>query len=173
MARRGPSIRSHPALLRGCFARRGGSKSSSRGTLREVPYPDQVVCRQGEGEHPTDTVLAPVLRLPHLPHCLEPAEDLLDPFALPLTDLVSIMPRRSSVDHAVRRVFRRDVRRYSHHPKRLHHLASVVGLVGSERDTLGSVDPSDHIDGPWGSARPVARVSSASTARPLRFSIRT
>src|SRR4029450_1580137 len=77
---------------------------------RQISYPNQVVGRGGEGEHPSDLCESPMSCLPHQPHGLQPTEDLLDPFALPLAQKVSGVPGRPSIDAAVARVLASDVR---------------------------------------------------------------
>src|SRR4030065_1299641 len=47
--------------------------------LAEGAHADQVVDRRREDEDPVDFRLAPVAGLAQQPHCLQPAEDFLDP----------------------------------------------------------------------------------------------
>src|ERR1700688_2677873 len=61
----------------------------------------QIVDRLGEGEHPAHGLPPAMSELAHEANHLVPAEDLLHPFALPLTDGVAGMPRRPSVDRTV------------------------------------------------------------------------
>src|SRR5215472_12434319 len=55
---------------------------------RQVADADQVVDRGREGEHPAAPPYASVAGLPEQGHGLEPAEDLLHPFAALLADEV-------------------------------------------------------------------------------------
>ena len=69
-----------------CFADTGHtSLAVSCGSGQQVAHSHQVVDRQGEGEHPLDSSHSAVTGLAQTGDGLEPAEDLLDPFALVLT----------------------------------------------------------------------------------------
>src|SRR3990170_192576 len=66
--------------------------------LTESAEADQVVDRRREDEDPVHFGLTPVAGLPQQPHRLQPAEDLLDPLAYPLADLIAGMPGRAPID---------------------------------------------------------------------------
>src|ERR1700679_1009403 len=72
--------------------------SGSRG--REIPQPNQVVGRRCEGEHPTNSLPPAMLCLAQAGDCLDPAEDLLDAFALALADNVTLVPRGARINRA-------------------------------------------------------------------------
>src|SRR4029453_9951074 len=55
----------------------------------QVANPNQVVHRQGEGEHPPHTPHAAMAGLAKQAEGLGPAEDLCNPFALLLTDAIA------------------------------------------------------------------------------------
>src|SRR5512136_1343359 len=101
---------------------------------REITYPNEVVRRKSEPEDPVDQLHSSVLDLAEQTHGLEPAEDLLDPLALSLTDVVTTVPSGSAVDRArPPGVVLRDVGSDVHLPQQTHHLSGVVVLVCSER----------------------------------------
>src|SRR3990172_705715 len=99
----------------------------------EGAHADQVVDRRREDEDPVDFRLAPVAGLAQQPDRLQPAEDLLDPLAHPLADLIAGMPGRASVDGA-----RAAVRVLGHMrgelqgPQRGDEPPRVVRLVGPD-----------------------------------------
>src|SRR2546428_5567826 len=73
---------------------------ASYGLGREVSDAHQVVGREGKRKHPVHAAGAPVPRLAHQPHPLEPAEDLLHAFAPALTHRVSGMAGGPAVERA-------------------------------------------------------------------------
>src|SRR3990170_8544096 len=101
--------------------------------LAEGAHADQVVDRRREDEDPVAFRLAPVAGLPQQPDRLQPAEDLLDPLAHPLADLIAGMPGRASVDgaRAAVRVLGH-MRGELHGPQRGDELPGVVRLVGPD-----------------------------------------
>ena len=80
---------------------------------------------------------------------LHPAEDLFNPFALPLADLVSSMSRGSGVDGAAAPslVVLRHMRRHIQIPHPSHEVPGVVSLVGGYRHALCPIDPIGHSHG--------------------------
>ena len=105
--------------------------------LHEIAYPHQVVDRRGEGEQPADPPHPTEFDLPQLPHCLQPAEDLFDPFALLLTNRVAGVPRVPAINgtRPPRRVLGhtgRDLQR----PQILHELLRAGVFVAPHRHTL-------------------------------------
>src|SRR5262245_26600286 len=60
---------------------------------REISQPDQVVDRQPEDEHPPDSRPAAVPCLAQQADRFQPPENLLNAFALLLTDVVAGVPR--------------------------------------------------------------------------------
>src|SRR5437773_6905568 len=83
------------------FARFQAFAAASRGRQRQIPYSDQVVCSEGEGEDPVDPGQAAVLGLPHHPDGLQPSEDLFNALTRSLAQVVGLMLSRASVDRAV------------------------------------------------------------------------
>src|SRR5438552_6610251 len=103
--------------------------SISRWGPREVPNADQVVRREPEEKHPADPRAPAMTRLTQQRDGLEPAEDLLDPFARTLAQRVAGMACRPRVDRAaaVRGVLR-DVGRDAERAQQGHAVARVVRL---------------------------------------------
>src|SRR5271166_3544799 len=58
---------------------------SGRGS-DQIAYPDQIIGGQREGEHPADPSQTTVASLAQAADSLDPAEDLLDPFAFLLAN---------------------------------------------------------------------------------------
>jgi hypothetical protein len=96
----------------------------------EVPYPHQVVDGRGEGEIPVHPGQPSVAHLSRHAHCLQPAEDLLDPFSQPLAHSVSEVPGRTTIDGAVADLLSH-VRRHVMLPQFLHEPLHVVALVSA------------------------------------------
>src|SRR5512143_1679637 len=127
-----------PAWESGC--------TSSGHRRRKVSYSNEVVRSKSEAEDPVDQLQSSVLDLAEQAHRLEPAEDLLDPLAFSLTDLVTGVPSGSAVDRARPvRVVLRDVGSDVHLSQQAHHLSSVVVLVCSEGDS-SAAQPSLGLD---------------------------
>ena len=87
--------------------------------------------------------------MPHLPHQrdrLQPAEALFDAFTFPLTDPVTVMPRRPTVNRAA--TFALQVlgymRRHLHLPALGHEVPGVIAFVGSHRDVACAGDLFQH-----------------------------
>ncbi len=83
-------------LLRGAtFSRRQAHYSLHR---HQLPHSHQVVCCRREDEDPVDARGAAVTQLAQQPDCLQPAEDLFDPLALLLADLIAGVARGATID---------------------------------------------------------------------------
>src|SRR5262245_54864528 len=91
----------------GCFpspgARSLAPDASSTDRL-EIAQPHQVVYREREHEHPADAALAPMPRLAHQAHGLQPAEHLLHQLPLPLAHRITRVSCRPTVDGPVLRL---------------------------------------------------------------------
>src|SRR5271167_2532900 len=72
--------------------------SLSRHRRRQIADAYEVVGRHREGEDPLHDRPAPMPQLAQQRHRLEPAEDLLDPLALHLTDRVARVARGARID---------------------------------------------------------------------------
>src|SRR5436309_595831 len=78
---------------------------------RQVPESHEVVSRDCEREHPVHAVHPSMTKLPQPAHGFEPAEDLFDTLALPLTDQIARVARRALINRtAPPRVILGDVR---------------------------------------------------------------
>src|SRR5882672_12385802 len=74
------------------------SGRSLSGNLGQISNADQVISCGREDEDPVDAFAAAVPQLAQQADRLQPTEDLFDPFALPLADLVTRMPRSPAID---------------------------------------------------------------------------
>src|SRR4051794_27141173 len=106
-------------------------------------------------------------------HGLGPTEGFLDALADALRDCVTGMPGGAAVDRrAPPALVLRDMRGERALAQLPHEVGGVVGLVGTQRDRLGrSARGSIRASAASRSAWPEAHVVTASTMRPLRFSI--
>ena len=68
--------------------------------FHDVSYPDQVVSRGSEGEHPTDAFAAAMLGLAQTGGGFDPAKDLFNELAFVLALAITIVTRGASVDAA-------------------------------------------------------------------------
>src|SRR6266511_423336 len=64
----------------------------------KFPHSDQVVSRSGEDKDPVHPGGAAMAQFAQQAHRLQPAEDLFDPFALLLTDLITAVTGGPSID---------------------------------------------------------------------------
>lgn len=64
----------------------------------QLSHSYQVVSGGGEDEDPVDAFGAAMAQLAQQAHRLQPTEDLFDPFALLLTDLITLVARRATID---------------------------------------------------------------------------
>src|SRR3970040_1312483 len=102
--------------------------------LCEGPDPNEVVDRRGEDEGPPRLGCPAMAELPQRAHRLEPAEDLLDSLADPLTHLVSRMTGRAPIDGA--RSATRVLGHVGRDPEATdprHEISTVIGLVLPQR----------------------------------------
>src|SRR5512145_83324 len=125
----------------------------------EVSHSYQVVDRQREGKHPPDPQDPSMPSLAHQPDSLQPPEDLLHPFALSLTDLVSRMSGRSAIQSAA--LLLRHVRGYLHPTQLLNKVPHIVVLISSQRYPMISPDLITHHHGgfPLCRARRLAQIA--------------
>src|SRR5262245_38459473 len=119
------------------------SADTLRHERRQVSYPHQVVGRCREGEHPAHPGQTSMSSLTHQPHCLDPAENLFHPFALPLAAGVTSMSGGATVNRtgAVGHVLRH-MRRGIEFAQLPNKIASVISLVGTHGHSL----PGDLLD---------------------------
>src|SRR5882672_12547743 len=68
------------------------------GDLGQISNTDQVISRSREDEDPVDAFAAAVPQLAQQADRLQPTKDLFDPFALPLTDLITRMPSGTTIN---------------------------------------------------------------------------
>src|SRR6266851_3342696 len=68
------------------------------GDLGQISNADHVVSSGREDKDPVDTFGAAMAQFAQQAHRLQPAEDLFDPFAFALTDLVTRMARGPAID---------------------------------------------------------------------------
>lgn len=64
----------------------------------EVAHAHQIVSSAGKGEEPVDLAQSAMAQFAHQSHGLQPAKAFLDPFSLPLTEGVSKMSCRASIN---------------------------------------------------------------------------
>src|SRR5271165_2583825 len=76
------------------------SASGSCGCGQQVAHSHQIVSGQRKGEHPAHSRQAAMASLAQPTHGLEPAEDLLHPFAFLLTNRVARLAGGAVVDSA-------------------------------------------------------------------------
>jgi hypothetical protein len=82
------------------------SRVGSCGALHQIAHSRQVVRGSREGDEPAGPPDPTECDLPQQPHCVQPAEHLLGPFALLLTDRVAGVSRGPAINRTgpVRRV---------------------------------------------------------------------
>src|SRR4030095_3749013 len=137
-------------LFRGseCFSSRQirDPRPSLSGFQGKVAYPNQVVDRSCEGEHPSDPSDSSMPRLAHQTHRLEPTKDFLHALPFPLAHYVTRVPGGATVNAGVGGLLRCDVGSDGHVPEHLHELTNVIALVLSERDPVlsGKTPRHDH-----------------------------
>ena len=74
-------------------SRRPRLRRPSCRSSQQISHSHQVVSCGGEDEHPVHSFSATMAQFAQQANRLQPTEDLFDPFALPLTDLVARVPR--------------------------------------------------------------------------------
>src|SRR6266849_5690019 len=77
------------------------SRSFSCWHQREIAYPHNVVCSQGEGEDPVHSRQAAMPHLANRPDRLQPSEDLFDPLPFALANFVRSMACRPAIERAI------------------------------------------------------------------------
>src|SRR5262249_58188481 len=102
---------------------------------QQLRHADQVVGRGGEVGPETVTLHTTIARLPPTSDGLEPAEDFLDPLAMPLADRVARMPRPAGVEvrAAVAGDVLRQMWRHAGGPQPGDEGRAVIRLVTPER----------------------------------------
>src|ERR1700730_2240085 len=83
-------------LLRGATFSRPEAHSSLHG--HQFPHSYQVVSGRREDEDPVDAFSAAMAQLAQQAHRFKPAEDLFNPFALLLTDLIAAVTGGAAID---------------------------------------------------------------------------
>ena len=106
---------------------------SGRGS-DQIAYPDQIVGGQREGEHPADPSQTTVASLAQAADRLDPAEDLLNPFAFLLTDQITRMTSRALIDNAG--LLARNMGCYLVVAQLLNKLFAVVPFVATQGYTV-------------------------------------
>src|SRR6516225_6722329 len=106
----------------------------SPGRKREIAHSYQIVSRQCQGEHPIDQRDPAMAYLAQPADRLEPPKDLLDPFALALTERVSRVARGTLVDDTG--WFAGEMRRYMMVAHFLHQGLAVVTFVSAQGNSL-------------------------------------
>src|SRR2546425_3714841 len=107
----------------------------------KFPHSHQVVSRRREDEDPVHARRAAVAQLAQQADRLQPTEDLFDPFALLLADLIAGMARRASIDGRLAvGVVLGHVWRHLQVAQLLHEVMSVVFLVAAQRDSSSAAD---------------------------------
>src|SRR5437016_5673304 len=108
--------------------------ASGRG-LRQIPHANQIVSRRGEGEHPSDSVLASMPGFAQPRDGLDPAEDLFDSLALSLADRVAFVSRGALINGAGAPLMLvlRHVRSHRRFAQLAHKVPRIVILVAPQR----------------------------------------
>src|SRR6266404_352381 len=119
-------------LLRGAPFSCPEAHSSLHG--HQLSHSHQVVSGRREDEDPVHAFGAAMAQLAQQAHRLQPTEDLFDPFALLLTDLIALVARRATIDgrFAIGIVLGH-VRRHLQFAQVFHELMRVVVLVTTQR----------------------------------------
>ena len=98
----------------------------------QLPHSHQVVSSRGEDEDPVRTCGATMAQLAQQPDRLQPAEDLFNSFALLLTNLITLLARRASIDSRLAiGVVLGHVRCHLQFAQVLHEIMRVIVLVAT------------------------------------------
>ena len=98
----------------------------------QLSHSDQVVSRRREDEDPIHALSPAVAQLAQQTYRLQPAEDLFDPFTLPLTDLIALVSCGAAIDGRLAvSVVLGHVRRHLQLAQVLHEVLGVVVLVAA------------------------------------------
>src|SRR6185312_1817958 len=117
------------------------SGRSLSGDLGQISNADQVVSRGREDEDPVDSFVTAVPQLAQQPDGLQPTEDLFNPFAVPLTDLITRMPGGATINcRATISVVLGHVRRYREGTQVFHEVMRVIVLIASQRYSTAAAD---------------------------------
>src|SRR6266487_2540829 len=107
----------------------------------QLSHSYKVVSGRGEDKDPVHAGGAAVAQLAQQPDRLQPTEDLFDPFAFLLADLIASMARRASIDgRPAVSVVLGHVRRHLQVAQLCHEIMSVVVLVAAQRDSTAATD---------------------------------
>src|SRR5436190_3168292 len=99
----------------------------------QLPHSHQVVSCAGEDEDPVHSFSATMAQLAQQANRLQPTEDLFDPFALPLTDLVALVPRGATIDsRPAIGVVLGHVRRHLELAQVCHEIMRVIVLITAQ-----------------------------------------
>lgn len=79
------------------------SRTYGEWNRNQLSHTHKVVSRGGEGEDPSYFEQTPMLEFAHQRDVLQPAEALLDPLSLLLTEVVTGMPRGARIDRTAAR----------------------------------------------------------------------
>src|SRR5882672_2878484 len=105
------------------------SLRSLSGDLCQVSNADQVVSCGGKDEDPVDAFATAMAQLAQQADRLQPAENLFDPFAFPLTDLIARMSGGATINgQAAISIVLGHVRRYRQRPQVFHEVMRVIVL---------------------------------------------
>src|SRR6266481_5135299 len=104
------------------------------GDLGQISNTDQVISCGREDEDPVDAFATAVPQLAQQADRLQPTEDLFDPFAFPLTDLITRMSGGATINcRAAISVVLGHVRRYRQSTQVFHEVMRVIVLIASQR----------------------------------------
>src|SRR5450755_4845879 len=128
-----------------CFAALQAARSACRDTSarscggwnrNQLSHTHKVVSRCCEGKDPSHFEQTPVLQFAQQCDVLQPAEALLDPLPLLLTDGITGMPRSARIDRTAARTgcVLRHVRGHIRVVTFVDKLRSVISLVAAHRD---------------------------------------
>lgn len=153
-ARPSSPVAGTPRRLGTQCARPGGLGTRSGRHRGEGAQAHQVVDGGGEGEHPAHARSSSVTGLPHQPHGLQPAEDLLHPFPAGLAHRVAGVPGGAAIQGRVRPL--RQMRRHGRRAQGLNTPPRIVPLYrprASRAHAAGAAGPSARAGGPPRPAR--------------------
>src|SRR5258705_8024182 len=100
----------------------------------QLPHSHQVVSCGGEDEDPVHSFSATMAQFAQQANRLQPTEDLFDPFALLLTDLVTLVPRGATIDSRLTiGVVLGHVRCHLKLAQVFHEIMRVIVLITAQR----------------------------------------
>src|SRR5882672_1236842 len=117
------------------------SGCSLSGDLGQISNANQVISCGREDEDPVDAFATAMPQLAQQADRLQPTEDLFDPFALPLADLVTRMPGGATINgRATISIVLGHVRRHFQGAQVFHEVMRVIVLIAGHRYSTSPAD---------------------------------